>query len=470
MWDRLLPVLSLAYNTCPHRATGLAPFDLLIPRRMPNLTVEELAGVTPLKGTADGSPLLVKRAIINGLKRAIPAVCDTLTRYQARYKRAWDGKVRPKNKELVVGDFVYLRSHRGGHKLSPKALGPFEILDTDGTFFVIDQGEGEGRVKSDHVTAAPRPDLGPAQQPHRLTQSPLPAVADPAHEPSWEIDRLLDIRHATDGDIIAKVRWSTFGPADDSWEPISGLPKHLVKRLAKRKRFTIPDGFLCVTPTLLVSEQPRTPWKCVALQLHVDPHGDLWADLHWASPRGNHDETVPARWAASLLAPHPAGPRPARGPHARKAFRALDRHWGPHTADPFAAATPSPLAHPRRLAPTSRSPGPIDAFSVDWTQENCWVNPPFALLGAVFTHLAAHPSDATVIAPRWQHQPWWATAEASCVDRVQLDPEYARTVPSPPTWRLVAFRFARPAAAQRSPDSPAPSPAPPSSSSDVSPV
>jgi len=43
-WDRLLPALSLAYNTCPHRATGMAPFDLLIPRRMPNLTVEGLAG------------------------------------------------------------------------------------------------------------------------------------------------------------------------------------------------------------------------------------------------------------------------------------------------------------------------------------------------------------------------------------------------------------------------------------------
>jgi len=161
LWDRLLPVLSLAYNACPHCATGLAPFDLLIPRRMPNLTVEELAGGTFLKGTADGSQLMVKRAIINGLKKAIHAVRDTLTRYQARYKRAWDGKVRPKNKDLVVGDFVCLRSHRGGHKLSPKALRPFKILDKDGTFFVIDQGEGEGRVNSDHVTATPPPGIGP---------------------------------------------------------------------------------------------------------------------------------------------------------------------------------------------------------------------------------------------------------------------------------------------------------------------
>jgi len=38
-WDRLLPALSLAYNTFPHKATGMAPFDLLITRLMPNLTV-----------------------------------------------------------------------------------------------------------------------------------------------------------------------------------------------------------------------------------------------------------------------------------------------------------------------------------------------------------------------------------------------------------------------------------------------
>jgi len=32
--------------------------------------------------------------------------------------------VRPKNKDLAVGDFVYLRSQCGGHKLLPKALDP----------------------------------------------------------------------------------------------------------------------------------------------------------------------------------------------------------------------------------------------------------------------------------------------------------------------------------------------------------
>jgi len=107
-----------------------------------------------------------------------------LDKYQARYKRDWDSRVRPKNKDLAVRDLVNLRYHRGGHKLLPKALGPFEILDTDGIYSAIDQGDGEGRVSSDDVTPAPRPVPGPDAQPHRLTQAPLPDVNPSDEDPT----------------------------------------------------------------------------------------------------------------------------------------------------------------------------------------------------------------------------------------------------------------------------------------------
>jgi len=63
-WDELLPVLTLAYNSQPHRSTGIAPFELVIPRRIPSLSVRNLPPGTSLqsKGTLnDGSPLARKR-------------------------------------------------------------------------------------------------------------------------------------------------------------------------------------------------------------------------------------------------------------------------------------------------------------------------------------------------------------------------------------------------------------------------
>ena len=89
---------------------------------------------------------------------------------------------------------------------------------------------------------------GPDSQPHLLTQTPLPDVNSSDEDPTWEIDRLLAIRHDADNGIVAEVRWATCGQGDDSWEPISGLPKHLVIRLAKQKKFTLPDDAFPTTP------------------------------------------------------------------------------------------------------------------------------------------------------------------------------------------------------------------------------
>jgi len=76
-WDELLPVLTMAYNSQPHRSTGIAPFELVIPRRIPSLSVRNLPPGTPLtkKGTLnDGSPLARKCEFMAKLRQQIPAV------------------------------------------------------------------------------------------------------------------------------------------------------------------------------------------------------------------------------------------------------------------------------------------------------------------------------------------------------------------------------------------------------------
>jgi len=76
---------------------------------------------------------MVKRAIIQGLKKLIPKMPTSFGKYHSRYKPNRDSRVRPTNKRMAVGDFFNRRSHCSGHTLLPTAHGPFEMLDTDGT-------------------------------------------------------------------------------------------------------------------------------------------------------------------------------------------------------------------------------------------------------------------------------------------------------------------------------------------------
>jgi len=95
-WDELLPVITMAYHSQPHRSTGIAPFELVIPRRVPNLTIRNLPPGTSLsnKGTLkDGSPQARKREFMAGLRKQPPVVVEVLRKTQQRYKRNIDHRV-----------------------------------------------------------------------------------------------------------------------------------------------------------------------------------------------------------------------------------------------------------------------------------------------------------------------------------------------------------------------------------------
>jgi len=77
--DKLLPVLTMAYNSQPHRLTGIAPFELVIPRRIPSFSVRELPPGTQLKnkGTLNHKPpLACECELIANLRQNTPAVVE----------------------------------------------------------------------------------------------------------------------------------------------------------------------------------------------------------------------------------------------------------------------------------------------------------------------------------------------------------------------------------------------------------
>ena len=55
---------------------------------------------------------------------------------------------------MTSGDWVYVRNHTRKHKLDPKLAGAYEVLETDGRAYLIDQDGLPYRVSGDHVVPA----------------------------------------------------------------------------------------------------------------------------------------------------------------------------------------------------------------------------------------------------------------------------------------------------------------------------
>jgi len=124
----------MAYYSQPHRSTGIAPFELVIPRRIPSSSVRNLPPGIPLKkkGTLnDGSPLALKREFMANLRQQIPAVVETCQKTQQRYKRNFVSNVHARNKRVPVGDDVYTTNYQQKKRLQSKTVGPFVVLDAE---------------------------------------------------------------------------------------------------------------------------------------------------------------------------------------------------------------------------------------------------------------------------------------------------------------------------------------------------
>jgi len=151
--------------------------------------------------------------------------------------------VRPVNKALKVGDWVFVDAHdTNRRKLDHNVVGPFEIVRMDGhTCTVLVDGLPD-TLSSDHVTWAPPPT---GQEPNvDGTEDPEPGGPDGygPDGPALVWDRVLDHLVDEEGRLWLRVRWWGYGLEEDTWERALKFSPRNVRQYCRRKRLPDPTG------------------------------------------------------------------------------------------------------------------------------------------------------------------------------------------------------------------------------------
>jgi hypothetical protein len=84
----------------------------------------------------------------------------------------------------------------------------------------------------------------------------------------------------------------------------------------------------------------------------------------------------------------------------------VQARFGPCTLDAFACRATALLP---RYCSAGPDPGCLqrDAFTMLWTHEHVWLNPPWELLQKVIYKLRTDKARGILIVPFWPAQPWW---------------------------------------------------------------
>ena len=128
-WDESLPLVEFTYNNSFHSSIGMAPYEALYGRKCR----------TPLCWYETGESLLLAPDLLQAQVDQIKMIREKIKAAQDRQKSYYDKRRKPL--EFQVGDHVFLKvSPTTGvgralksRKLSPKFIGPFEILKKIGT-------------------------------------------------------------------------------------------------------------------------------------------------------------------------------------------------------------------------------------------------------------------------------------------------------------------------------------------------
>jgi len=108
-WSRYLSLVATADISQVHGITGQVPLAFVSPTRLSPVSIERLT--KDQKAGEVVSPRQAKEKFLQHVDSLVPSVRETMEKAQARYKRAFHKRVRPRRESLRVEDQVYVKSH-----------------------------------------------------------------------------------------------------------------------------------------------------------------------------------------------------------------------------------------------------------------------------------------------------------------------------------------------------------------------
>ncbi|KAL0295083.1 UNVERIFIED_CONTAM: Transposon Tf2-11 polyprotein [Sesamum angustifolium] len=127
-WDNRLPLMEFAYNNSIHSSIGMAPYEALYGRKCRSPVCSDIEGLRQLEG-----PELVQETMkkIQIVKKCLKATQDRQKSYVDKHRREMEYGVGDKVFLKVSSWKEILRFGKQG-KLSPRYIGPYEIIERIG--------------------------------------------------------------------------------------------------------------------------------------------------------------------------------------------------------------------------------------------------------------------------------------------------------------------------------------------------
>ncbi|KAL0337561.1 UNVERIFIED_CONTAM: Retrovirus-related Pol polyprotein from transposon [Sesamum calycinum] len=213
-WDDHLPLMEFAYNNSFHSSIGMFPYEALYGRKCRSPICWDIEGLRQLEG-----PELVQQTVdkIQTIKKCLKAAQDRQKSYAHKHRKEMEYEVGEKVFLKVSPWRGILRFGKQG-KLSPRYIGPYEILERVGPLAYRLALPAELSQIHDvfHVSMLRRYQSDPS---HILLEPEIEVSEGLTYveEPIEILDR--SIKKLRNKEIpMVKVRWSNHSPREATWE------------------------------------------------------------------------------------------------------------------------------------------------------------------------------------------------------------------------------------------------------------